>query len=55
MYFRKTNSTNGKHHKLPISGNIIVKLALKYSYGSNGKWGFIEMQSGKQFMEGHFS
>lgn len=55
MYFRKTNSTNGKHHKLHISGNIIVKLALKYSYGSNGKWGFIEMQSGKQFMEGHFS
>lgn len=49
------NSTNGKHHKLHISGTVIVKLALKYSYGNNGKWGFIEMQSGKQFIERRFS
>lgn len=49
------NSANGKHHKLHISGAIIVKSALKYSYCSNGKWGFIEMQSGKQFKERHFS
>lgn len=55
MYFRKMNFANGKHHKFHISGTIIGKLALKSSYDSNGKWGFIEMQNGKQFTEEHLS
>lgn len=31
------NSVNGKHYMQHISGNVIVKLVLKYLYDINGK------------------
>lgn len=55
MYFTKINSSIGKHYKQHISGTALVKSAQKYSYYSNREWGFIEIQSGVQFMEGDIS
>lgn len=40
MYFTKMNFVNRKHYKQHISGTVIVKLAIKYSYNINGKWYF---------------
>lgn len=44
MYFTKMNFVNGKHYKQHISGTVIVKLAIKYSYNINGNGIFVEVQ-----------